>query len=99
MLNKLKIRKNITKVEKIVASKEDDYTIAFFLDYVYFRDNYKKNAIDLGKQQASNADQTAIQQINFTENLDCANNTIIFFILEEAKETVLNFSQGTAKKL
>ena len=36
----------------------------------------------------------AIQQINFTENLDRAGNTRLFFILEEAKETVLNFSQN-----
>ena len=33
-------------------------------------------------------DPKAIQQINFTANLDRANNTRIFFILEEAKETV-----------
>ena len=35
-----------------------------------------------------------IQQINFTGNLDQDGNTRIFFI-QEAKETILNFSQGT----
>ena len=35
-----------------------------------------------------------IQKINFTGNLDQDGNTRIFFILE-AKETILNFSQGT----
>ena len=54
-------------------------------------------AIDLSKQQVLDADPTAIQQINFTANLDSAGNTTIFFIIEEAKETVLNFSQGTVK--
>ena len=49
-------------------------------------------AIDLSKQQALDADPRAIQQINFTENLDRDGNTTMFFIIEEAKETVLDFS-------
>ena len=56
-------------------------------------------AIDLSKQQAINFDPKAIQQINFTANLDRAGNTRIYFILEEAKETVLEFSRGTVKLL
>ena len=52
-------------------------------------------AIDLSKQQALDADPRAIQQINFTANLDRAGNTTMFFIIEEAKETVLDFPQGT----
>ena len=48
-------------------------------------------AIDLSKQQALDADPRVIQKINFTANLDRANNTRIFFTLEEAKETVLYF--------
>ena len=56
-------------------------------------------AIDLSKQQALDADPRAIQQINFTANLDRARNTTMFFIIEEAKETVLGFSQGTVKVL
>ena len=55
--------------------------------------------IDLSKQQALDADPKAIQQINFTPNLDWAGNTRTFFILEEAKETILNFSEGTVKVL
>ena len=49
-------------------------------------------AIDLSKQQALDADPKAIQQINFTGNLDRAGNTTMFFILQEAKETALDFS-------
>ena len=56
-------------------------------------------AIDLSKQQALDADPRAIQQINFTANLDRAGNTRFYFILEEAKETVFEFSQGTVKVL
>ena len=56
-------------------------------------------AVALSKQQALDADPRAIQQINFTANLDRACNTRIYFILKEAKETILNFSQGTVKVL
>ena len=56
-------------------------------------------AIDLSKQQALDADSRAIQQINFTGNLDRAGNTTIFCIIEETKETVLDFSQATVKVL
>ena len=56
-------------------------------------------AIDLSKQQALDADPKAIQQINFTANLDRAGNTRLYFILEEAKETIFEFSQGTVKIL
>ena len=69
------------------------------LDYSYFKDNYKTIAIDLSKQQALDPDPRAIQQINFKANLDRAENTTMFFITEEAKETVFEFSQGTVKIL
>ena len=52
-------------------------------------------AIDLSKQKVLDADPRAIQQINFTGNLDRAGNTRMFLIIEKAKETVLDFSQGT----
>ena len=55
--------------------------------------------VDLSKQQALDADPRANQQINFTANLDRAGNRSTFFILEEAKETKLDFSQGTVKVL
>ena len=56
-------------------------------------------AVDLSKQQALDAHPRAIQQINFTANLDRAGNTSVYFILEEAKKTILDFSQGTVKVL
>ena len=48
-------------------------------------------AVDLSKQQALDADPRAIQQINFTVNLDRVGNTRVYFILEEAKETIPDF--------
>ena len=56
-------------------------------------------AIDLSKQQALYADPKAIQQINFTGNLDRTENTAVFFITEESKETIVDFSQGTVRVL
>ena len=50
-------------------------------------------AIDLSKRQALDADPTAIQLINFTRNPDRSGQTKMYFIIEEAKETVLDFSQ------
>ena len=55
--------------------------------------------VDLSKQQALDADPKAIQEINFTADLDRDSNTRFYFILEEAKETVFEFSQGTVKVL
>ena len=69
------------------------------LDYPCLKKNYKIIAIDLSKHQALDADPGAIQQINFTANLDRAGNTTMFFSIEEEKETVLDFSQGIVKVL
>ena len=86
-------------IRKIVIGQVDDYTTGCLLDYPYFKKTYKMIAVDLSKQQALDADPRAIQQINFTANLDRAGNTRVYFILEEAKETILDFSQGTVKVL
>ena len=56
-------------------------------------------AVDLSKQQVLHADPKANQQINFTANLSRENSTGIYFILEEAKETALEFSEGIVKVL
>ena len=41
--------------------------------------------IDLSKQKAFDADAREIPQINFAGNLDCARDTTMFLIFEEAK--------------
>ena len=86
--------KTYENIRKIATGKGDDYTTGCLLDYSYFKENYKMIAIDLSKQQALDADPRAIQQINFTANLDRVGNTTMFFIIEQAKETGLDFSQG-----
>ena len=83
--NNIKTSENI---RKIVTGQGNDYT----------KEDSKTIAIALSKQQPLDADPRAIQQINFTANLDTAGNTL-FFTIEEAKETVLDFSQGTVRVL
>ena len=85
-------------IRKIATGQGDDYATGCLLDYNYFDNYYKMIAIDLSEQQALYADPKAIEQINFTANLDRQGNTT-FFIIEEAKETILDFSQGTVKVL
>ena len=72
-------------IRKTATGQGDDYTTDCLLDYPYFKDNYKMIAIDLSKQQALDTDPRAIQQNNFTENLDRAGNTRMHCILEETK--------------
>ena len=86
-------------IRKIATGHGDDYTTGCLLDYSYFMDTYKMIVVDLSKQQVLDADPRAIQQINFTANLDRDGDTRIYFTLEEAKETILDFSQGTLKVL
>ena len=85
-------------IRKITIGQGDDYTTGCLLNYTYFK-KYKMIAVDLNKQQVLDADPKAIQQINFTTNLDGAGNTRFYFIHEEAKKTVFEFSQGTVKVL
>ena len=82
-----------------INSTNKAFTTGCLLDYPYFRENYKMIAVDLSRQNELDADPRTIQQINFTANLDRAGNTTIFFIIQEAKETVFEFSQGTVNVL
>ena len=72
-------------IRKIATSQGDDYATFSLLGYPYFKNYYKRVTIDLSKQQALDADPTAIQQINFTEILERDGNTKIFFIIDEVK--------------
>ena len=86
-------------VKKNLTGQGDDYTTECLIDYNYFNKYYRMIAIDLNK--AIDAGPKAIQQINFTGNLarDGNANMAMFFIIEEAKETILDFSQGTLRVL
>ena len=56
-------------------------------------------AVDLSRKQALSPDPRKNPQITFTANLDRAGNTRVYFVLEESKETKINFAQGTVKAL
>ena len=99
LINRQKmIKVTYENIRKITIGQGDDYTFGCLLDYTYFKKYYRMIAVDLSKQQVLDADPNAIQQINFTENLNEA-NTRFYFILEEAKETVFEFLQETVKVL
>ena len=57
------------EIRKIATGQGDNYITACLLDYNYFNNYYKMIATNLSKQQALDADPKAIQQINFTANL------------------------------
>ena len=86
-------------MRKIATDHADDYTTGCLLNYLYFKKYYKLIAIDWSKQQKLDADPKAIHQINFTANLSRAEGAAVFFIIEEAKEIVLDLSKGTVKVL
>ena len=69
------------------------------LDYSYFKQIFKLIVIGLSKQQVLDVDPKAMQRIKFTGNLNRVENTRIYFIIREAKETILDFSQKSARIL
>ena len=83
-------------IRKIAIGQGDEHTTGCLIDYPYFK-NYKVIPIDLSKQQNLDTDRKAIQQINFTGNLDWGGITQMFFIIEEVKETVLDFQKEQVK--
>ena len=86
------VRNDLTtfdNIQKIKTGQRDDYTTGCLLDYNYFEKYFQMISIDLSKQQAFDSEPKATQQINFTGNI--GNNAVIFLIIEEAKETVLDF--------
>ena len=93
------MNKTYENIRRIATGQGVGYTTGCLLDYPYFKEKYKMIAIDLSKQQALDVDPRAMQQINFTPNLDRDEVATIFFIIEQAKETILDFSQETVKVL
>ena len=87
--------KQYDEIRKISTGQGDDYTTGCLLDFAYFEKNYRLIAADLSKQKALDADPKAIQQIIFTGKTD--NQIRIYYILEQSKETILEFSKGTTK--
>ena len=69
---------------------------------LFWKKNCRLIAADLSKQKALNADSRTIQQIIFTGKIKSTvanTRVIIYYILEQSKETILKFSKGTTKVL
>ena len=97
LINQLKVMLKLDNILKITTDQGDDYATGCLLDHNYFQKNYKMIATDLSKPRALDADPKVIQQITFTGNLSGNNNRLMFSIIEEAKEIILDFSQRTVK--
>ena len=71
-----------------------------FIRFCLFWKKYRLIAVDLSKLKALDASR-AIQQIIFSGKIKATANTtvIIYYILEQPKETILEFSKGTTKVL
>ena len=72
------------------------------IGFCLFWKNYRLIAVDLSKKKALDADSRAIQQVIFTGKIKATeDNTrvMIYYILEQSKETMLQFSKGTTKVL
>ena len=87
--------KQYDEIRKISTGQGDDYTTGCLLDFAYFEKNYRLIAANLSKQKALDTDSRAIQQIIFTGKTD--NQIRVYYILEQSKETILEFSKGTTK--
>ena len=94
--------KQYDEIRKISTGQGDDYTTGCLLDFAYFEKNYRLIAVDLSKQKALDADSRAIKQIIFTGKIkatEANTRVIIYYIFEQSKETMLQFSKGTTKVL
>ena len=94
--------KQYDKFRKMSTGKGDDYTTGCLLDFAYFEKSYRLIAADLSKQKSLDADSKAIEQIIFTGKIkSTVENTriIIYYILEQSKETLLELTKGTTKVL
>ena len=81
------------ELKKVMIGKGEDYTTGSLLDFNYSDKHYK--LVDLSKPKELDADPRAIQQIEFKHML--GRNSIIYWILEKSKETILEFYKGTVK--
>ena len=78
-----------------MIGKGENYTTGSLLDFNYFNEHYKLVAVDLSKQKELDVDPRAIQQIEFKYMI--GTSSIIYWVLEKSKETILEFYKRTVK--
>ena len=84
---KKKLTRKLSKWVTIITTQ-----LVIFLDFAYFKENYKLVAIDLSKQTKLK-DPHQLNFIGKLENQDCG--ATMFFIIEKSEETTFNFSQDS----
>ena len=89
--------KQYDKIRKTATGQWDDYTTGCLLDYQDFKDHYNLIAVDLSNRKELDAHSRAIQEIESYGILKT--NSQVCTVLEKSKETMLEFSNGTAKVL
>ena len=103
MINQLMTQwSNTTKSEKYQQDKVMIKWLVVCWILLILKKNCRLTAADLSKQKALNADSRTIQQIIFTGKIKSTvanTRVIIYYILEQSKETILKFSKGTTKVL
>ena len=89
--------KTFDEIRRIATGQEDGYTAGRLLYYKYIKDHYQLISVDFNKKKELDADLRTVQQIELYRML--GTKAKVFTILEKAKETMLEFSEGTAKVL
>ena len=88
----LPVKNEEVAYEKIIGmGNNNDYATGNFLDFAYFKKNYRLMAIDLSKQRKLKDPQ----QINFIRKLENQDHGATFFIIEKSEETTFYFSQNS----
>ena len=93
---------NTAKSEKYRQDKVMITPLVVCWVLLILKKNYRRIAADIRKQKALVVDSRAIQQIIFTGKIKSTvanTRVIIYYILEQSKETILQFSKGTTKVL
>ena len=94
--------KQYDKVREISTGQGDDYTTGSLLEFYLFWKKLQSNCWWFKQKKALDTDSRAIQQIIFTGKIKSTEeNTrvIIYYIFEQSKETILEFSKWTTKLL
>ena len=89
--------KQYDEIRKVSTGQGHDYTTGCLLDFAYFEKKYRLIPADLSKQKALDVDPRAIQQVIFTGKASA--NVMIYYFLEQSKETILQFSKRTKNVL
>ena len=85
---------------KMTTRRPEDYSTGCLLDYDYYIKDFSIVGIDLSHQAVLDSDPKINQKIEFVYKLPSGNAAInydLLTILENEKQTVLRFSEGTLK--